>query len=188
MILSFKKYRPKIHPKAYVAPNASVIGRVRIGADSSIWFGAVVRGDINRIQIGKRTNIQDNCVLHVERDLACVLGDGIIVGHQATVHACTVEDGVLVGIGARILNGAKIGTGSIIGAGTVVKEGAKIPPNSLIVGVPGKIVRCVTAKEHRYIRKSARQYAALAMWYKNRDAAAEAYGITFLDDMSPILQ
>lgn len=167
MIIHYKGKTPWIHSTAFVAPNACLIGQVRIGRESSIWFGAVLRGDINQIIIGHETNVQDNCVLHVESNLQCVLGNGIVVGHQATIHASRIEDGSLIGIGSRILNGAVVGKHSIVGAGAVVLENSKIPPYSLVVGTPAKVVRRVTKKEVDQIRKGAVRYKELGIWYRD---------------------
>ena len=187
MIYVFKNKKPKIHASAFVAPNASVIGRVEIGAGSSVWFGAVLRGDINRIVIGKGTNIQDNCVLHVESDRACVLKDGVIMGHQATAHACTIEDGALIGIGARILNRAVVGKFSIIGAGAIVLENSNVPPFSLAVGVPAKVVRKLTAKEVAKSRHWAVKYQKLGEWYREHAQPPHySAGLTPLDDLSSV--
>ena len=164
--MPFKNKFPKIHPSVLIAPGAHVIGDVSIGRDSSVWFTAVLRGDIHSIRVGKGTNIQDGCLLHVDRDKPCVLRDGIIMGHQATAHACTVENGVLIGIGSRILSGAKVGAFSLIGAGAVVLENAVIPPYSLVLGVPGKVVRKLTPKETATHVPWAKRYAALAKEYK----------------------
>ncbi len=166
MICPFKNKSPKIHPSVFVAPGAHVIGDVTIGADSSIWFASVLRADINFIRVGKNTNIQDSCVLHVDYDSPCILKDGIIMGHQATAHGCTIENGVLVGIGSRILNGAKVGAFSLIGAGALVLENAVIPPYSLVLGLPGKVVRSLTPKEAAAHVPHAKRYAALAREYK----------------------
>jgi len=114
MIIPFKKHHPKIHAQSFVAPSANIIGRVTIGKGASIWYGAVLRGDINKIEVGAGTNIQDQCVLHVEKDRPCIVKNGVTVGHQATVHACTIEQGALIGIGARILNGAVVGRYSLV--------------------------------------------------------------------------
>ena len=166
MIMPFKKRSPKIHASVFVAPGAHVIGDVTVGKGSSVWFTAVLRADLNRIRVGEGTNIQDGCLLHVDRDKPCVLKDGITMGHQATAHACTIEDGVLVGIGARILSGAKIGAYSLIGAGAVVRENAVIAPRSLVVGVPGKVVRTLTPEEVSSQIAHAKRYALLANEYK----------------------
>lgn len=166
MIIPFKDKRPKIHPSVFVAPGAYVIGDVTIGRGSSVWFTAVLRADINKIRVGQSTNIQDGCLLHVDHDKPCVLKDGIVMGHQATAHACTVEDGVLIGIGARILSGAMIGAFSLIGAGSVVLEDAVIPERSLVLGIPGRVVRKLTPKEAALHVPWAKRYAELAREYK----------------------
>ena len=164
--MPFKGKSPKIHPSVFIAPGAHVIGDVVIGAGSSIWYAAVLRADISYIRIGKNTNIQDGSVLHVDYHSPCIVKDGVIIGHQATVHACTVENGVLVGIGSRILNGAKVGAFSLIGAGALVLENAVIPPYSLVLGLPGKVVRRLTPKEAAAHVPHAKRYAALAREYK----------------------
>ena len=164
--MPFKNKAPKIHSSVFVAPGAHVIGDVAIGRGSSVWFTAVLRGDIHFIRIGKNTNIQDGCLVHVDRDKPCVLKDGVIMGHQATAHACLVENGVLIGIGSRILSGAKVGAFSLIGAGAVVLENAVIPPYSLVLGVPGKVVRKLTPSEAATHIPWANRYAALAREYK----------------------
>ena len=166
MIMPFKNKHPKLHPSVFIAPGAHVIGDVTIGRDSSVWFAAVLRGDLHSIRVGKNTNIQDGCVLHVDRGMPCILKDGIVMGHQSTAHACTVEDGVLIGIGARILSGARIGAYSLIGAGAVVLENAVIPPYSLVLGIPGKVVRKLTSEEAGTHVPWAKRYAALAKEYK----------------------
>ena len=166
MIMPFRRKTPKIHPSVFVAPGAHVIGDVTVGAGSSVWFTAVLRGDIQSIRVGRETNIQDGCLLHVDHDKPCILKDGIIMGHQATAHACTVEKGVLIGIGARILSGAKVGAYSLIGAGALVRENAVIPPYSLVLGLPGKVVRRLTAKEVASHVAHAKRYSALAKEYK----------------------
>ena len=166
MIISFKHKHPRIHPSVFIAPGAHVIGDVVIGKGSSVWFGAVLRADIAKIRVGENTNIQDGCVLHVDHGQPCLLKNGIIMGHQATAHACLVEDGVLIGIGARILSGAKVGAFSLIGAGALVRENAVIPPRSLVLGVPGKVVRRLTPKEVGTHTPWAKRYRELAGVYK----------------------
>lgn len=165
-LVSYQGRRPRVHPSVFVADTARVIGRVTLQKGVSIWYGAVLRGDLNRITVGEKTNIQDNCILHVDHDAACRLGGGIVTGHHATVHACTVEDECLIGIHSVILSKARIGKQSIIGAGAVVREGAKIPPRSLVLGVPGKVVRTVTRSEIQSIRKGAQRYQTLAAAYR----------------------
>lgn len=168
MIMPFGKKQPKLHPSVFVAPGAHLIGDVTVGKNSSIWFTAVLRGDINRIRVGEGTNIQDGCLLHVDRDKSCTLGDGIVMGHQATAHGCTVEDGVLIGIGARILSGARVGAYSLIGAGALVREGAVIPPRSLVLGLPGKVVRKLSRAEIAAQTANARHYIQVAAAYKKQ--------------------
>lgn len=166
MIMPYRNKMPKIHPTVFVAPGAHIIGDVTIGAGSSVWYGAVLRGDMDKIRIGKNTNIQDGSVLHTDYGKPCILKDGVIVGHQAVVHACTVEKGVLVGIGSRILNGARVGAFSLIGAGALVREDADIPPYSLVLGIPGKVIRKLTPKEAALRAPHAKRYTALAKEYK----------------------
>lgn len=166
MILPFKRKKPRIHPSVFIAPGAHVIGDVVLAKNVSIWFTAVVRGDMHSIRIGEGTNIQDGCLVHVDHDKPCVLKKGIIMGHQATAHACTIEDGVLVGIGARILSGARVGAFSLIGAGAVVLENARIPERSLVLGIPGKVVRKLTPEEAATHVPWALRYQKLAKEYK----------------------
>ena len=166
MILPFQSKNPKIDPSAFIAPGSHVIGDVTLGQWSSVWFGAVLRGDLSPIHVGEATNIQDQAVVHVDWGRGCRIGDGVIVGHQAVIHACEVSDGVLVGIGARILSGAKIGAFSLIAAGAVVLENAVIPERSLVLGVPGKVARQLTPKEVGQHLSHAKRYAELAKKYK----------------------
>ena len=137
----FQGIRPQIHEEAFVAPQVFLAGDVRVGRYSSLWPGVVARGDVNYIQIGECSNVQDLTCLHVADAHPCIIGDYVTIGHGAVIHGCEIEDHVLVGMNATVLSGAKIGRGSIIAAGALVKENAVIPPNSLVVGVPGKIVR-----------------------------------------------
>ena len=166
MIMPFKGKSPKLHPSVFVAPGAHLIGDVVIGRGSSVWFTAVLRADIQKIRVGEGTNIQDGCLLHVDHDKPCILKDGIVMGHQATAHACTIEDGVLIGIGSRILSGARVGAFSLIGAGALVLEDAVIQPRSLVLGMPGKVVRTLTSKEVASQVAWAKRYALLAAEYK----------------------
>ncbi|MBT5953696.1 gamma carbonic anhydrase family protein [bacterium] len=151
----------------FKAKNATVIGDVRLGKDSSIWYNAVLRGDINFIEVGERTNIQDGSILHLENDRACIIGNDVTIGHGALVHGCTVKDGVLVGMGAILLNGAVIGKGSIIGAGAVIKENSIIPDHSLVVGIPGKVVRTLDKKSYSDNVKWAKKYVILSKKHMN---------------------
>ena len=151
----------------FIASSATVIGDVRIGANASIWYGAVCRGDINHICIGEGTNIQDNAVLHLENDLPCVVGKHVTVGHKAILHACTVEDDVLIGMGAIVLNGAVIKKGAVIGAGAVVKENQIVEENSLWVGIPAKQVKRFDYDNAAKNKEWAQKYIELSNIHKN---------------------
>ncbi|MFL6595972.1 MAG: gamma carbonic anhydrase family protein [Chthoniobacterales bacterium] len=157
---------PHIHPSAFVVPNATIVGDVSLGEESSVWYGAVLRGDINRIVIGAQSNVQDNAVIHLSDDYAATLGERVTVGHSAIVHACTIDDEVLVGMGAIILDGAEIGARSIIGANTLVTVGMKVPPGSLVLGSPGRVVRQLADDEQQNISHWARKYVQNAKFYR----------------------
>lgn len=164
MIHSFIGVSPSVGDSNFVADSASVIGDVVLGTDSSVWFNATVRGDVHRIRIGERSNIQDNAVVHVTHKTApTTIGDGVTVGHSAIIHGCTIQDNVLIGMGAIILDHADIGSFSIIGAGALVTSGVKIPPYSMVLGSPGKVVRSLNQKEI----DSIAYYAANYVRYKN---------------------
>ena len=159
MVRSYKGIRPTIPASCYVDVSAQVIGDVVLGEHSSVWMNAVVRGDVHSIRIGSNSNVQDCAVLHGMRNLYSVeIGDWVTIGHNATVHGCRLEDAVLVGMGARILNDARVGEGSIIAAGAVVPEHMVIPPNSLVAGVPGKVRRTLGDADREQILKYARNY------------------------------
>ncbi len=159
MIRPFQGILPQYPDTCYIDPSAQLIGDVRLGEHSSVWMNAVLRGDVNAIRIGARSNIQDCAVLHGMRHLYPVLvGDLVTIGHNATVHGCILEDAVLVGIGATILNNARVGEGSIIAAGAVIPEQVVIPPRSLVAGVPGKIRRTLTDADRELILAYARNY------------------------------
>jgi carbonic anhydrase/acetyltransferase-like protein (isoleucine patch superfamily) len=167
MIASFGDRRPAIHPTAYVVEAAVVIGDVVIGPESSVWFHAVVRGDVHHVRIGARSNVQDNATIHVVSGrFATILGDGVTVGHNAVLHGCTVEDGALVGMGAIVLDGATVGAASLVGAGALVTPGTAIPPRSLVLGSPARRVREVSDVELARLRTSAANYVALAQRYR----------------------
>jgi carbonic anhydrase/acetyltransferase-like protein (isoleucine patch superfamily) len=167
MIAAYGGRTPRLDPTAFVVDSATVIGDVVIGPASSVWFGAVVRGDIESIRLGARTNIQDNATLHVVGGkFGTTLGDGVTVGHNAVVHGCTVEDGVLVGMGAIVLDGAVVGAESLVAAGALVVPGMRIPPRSLVLGSPAKVVRPVNADELERMRTSAANYVAYATRYR----------------------
>jgi carbonic anhydrase/acetyltransferase-like protein (isoleucine patch superfamily) len=149
----------------FVAGNATVSGDITFGNQVGIWFGAVIRADRDRITIGDRSNIQDNCVVHTSKGFPVTIGNDVSVGHGAILHGCTIHDRVLIGMGAVVLNGAKVGDGSIIGAGAVITEGKEIPPNSVVVGVPGKIVKQTDADQLQHILNNAGSYVELAREY-----------------------
>ena len=161
---------PNIHPSVFIAPTATVVGNVRIAADSSVFFGAVLRSELDEITIGEGTNIQDNCVLHIERGLSLHVGSGCTVGHSAILHSCTVGDNTLVGMGAIVLNGAVVGSNCIIGAGALIPQHAVIPDGSLVLGIPAKVRRSVTEEEIASNRASAAMYREEAAAYKTHYA------------------
>jgi carbonic anhydrase/acetyltransferase-like protein (isoleucine patch superfamily) len=164
MIRSYRGKRPEIAASAYIDPAAVIIGDVVIGDDSSVWPCAVVRGDVNHIRIGARTNIQDGSVCHVMRDeWPLILGDDVTVGHSVTLHGCTIESRCLIGMGAIILNGVTVGAGSIVAAGTLLTERTAIPAGSLVMGSPGKVKRLLTGIDQASIDAYAQRYVE----YKN---------------------
>ena len=153
---------PQVAGSAWVAPGAYVIGDVNLGEESSVWYGAVLRGDTEPIRVGARTNVQDGCILHADPGYPVIVGDGCVLGHNAVVHGCEVGDNCLVGMGATILNGAKIGAGSIVAAGAVVPEGREFSPRSLIVGIPAKRVGDVGEEQAAEIARGASEYVERA--------------------------
>jgi carbonic anhydrase/acetyltransferase-like protein (isoleucine patch superfamily) len=161
--------KPRIHETAFVAPGADVIGDVTLEEESSVWFQCVLRGDINRIVIGPRSNVQDGSVVHLADDYGAFVGELVTVGHKAILHACTIGDEVLVGMGAIILDGAEIGARSIIGAGALITGGKKIPPGSLVLGSPAKVVRTLSLEEQAGIKVWAEKYVALSRAYRERE-------------------
>lgn len=165
MIGKFKDFAPKIAQSCFVAPSADVIGDVSIGEKSSVWHGAVLRGDVNKIEIGSCTNIQDRCIVHVAKEYPTIIGNNVTIGHGAIVHGCTIKDGAFIGMGAIILDGAVIGEGALIGAGALVTEGKEIPAHSLAMGMPAKVVRRLTEAYIKMIEDRAVEYAELAQEY-----------------------
>lgn len=161
MIKHYRDRQPSLQG-AFVAENATVIGNVTVEENASIWFGAVLRGDVDRIAVGARTSIQDNSVVHCATGMETVVGKDCVVGHNAILHSCTVEDGCLIGMGAVLLDGCRIGAGSIIAAGSVVSPGKIIPPGSMVMGVPGKVVRTVTAQDTAQTAWSVQHYMDFA--------------------------
>lgn len=158
MIRELKGIKPQIHQDAFIAESADVLGDVNVGEGSSIWYSAVLRGDIENITIGKYSNIQDNATVHTETDIPTKIGDYTVVGHNAIVHGASVGNNCLIGMGAIVLNNAVIGDNCIIGAGALVTEGKEIPANSLVIGSPGKVLRQVSEEEIEGIKNNAVRY------------------------------
>jgi carbonic anhydrase/acetyltransferase-like protein (isoleucine patch superfamily) len=165
-VLAFNGITPTVAPDAFIAPGAMVIGDVTIGEGSSVWYNAVLRGDIAPIRLGKGTNVQDGAVLHVDEGVPCVLGDGVVIGHGAVVHSATVGDGAMVAMHATLLSHSVVGAESIVGANALVSEGKEFPPRSLIIGVPGKAVRDVTDEQVVAVRENAQRYARYAQAHR----------------------
>ena len=161
LIRSFQDFTPQIHPSARLAETAAVIGDVALEENVTIWYGAVLRGDVGPIRIGRGSNIQDNCSVHCAVDVPTVVGENVVVGHGAILHSCTVGDGCLIGMGAILLDGCVIGEGSVIAAGALVPPGKSIPPRSLVMGVPGRVVRQVTEEEAAATLANAARYVEL---------------------------
>ncbi len=157
---------PKLADDVYIAPNAQVMGNVEMAEASSVWFGAVLRGDNDLIKIGARSNVQDNAVLHTDPGMPLTIGEGVIIGHQVMLHGCTVGDNTLIGIGATVLNGAKIGNNCLIGAHALITEGKEIPDNSMVVGVPGKVIRTLNEQQIAMLKLNAEVYVANAKRFK----------------------
>ena len=168
--------RPRVHPSAMIAPNATIIGDVVVGSRTSVWPGAVLRGDYGRIRVGANCSLQDNVVVHCSSQNPAVIGDGVTVAHSAIVHACRIGDECLIGAGAIIFDGAKVGTHCIIGVGSVVLEGRTIPPRSVAVGAPAKVLRRATDKDVRMIRESYRAYVKMAEKYTRTGAFSHSIG------------
>ena len=164
--MSYVKEKPIIASSAFVAADADIIGKVQLEENCSVWFHAVLRGDVEAINVGKNSNVQDNATIHCSADHPVTIGENVTVGHHAIVHGATVKDNALIGMGAIVLDGAVIGENSIIGAGALVGGNKEIPPNSLVLGVPGKIIRTVSAEEAEGIRQNAVHYIMLAKEYQ----------------------
>ncbi|ABW19257.1 gamma carbonic anhydrase family protein [Alkaliphilus oremlandii] len=166
MIKSFRDKNPMIHEHCFIAETANVIGDIVIGENSSIWYNVVIRADVNSVRIGKNTNIQDNSVIHNSDDFPTIIGDDVTVGHNAIVHACSVGNKVLIGMGAIVLDGAEIGDETIIGAGSIVTSGKKIPSGVLALGSPAKVIRELTVEEKKSLIDSAEKYVKLSKDHK----------------------
>jgi carbonic anhydrase/acetyltransferase-like protein (isoleucine patch superfamily) len=162
----FRGQLPRVHPTAFVDASAQVIGDVEIGEDSGVWMCAVIRGDVNWIKVGRRTNIQDGAIVHAMTGTHTTsIGSNVTVGHAAVIHGCIVEDQCLIGMGAILLNGAHVGSGSIVAAGTLIVEGQKVPPRSLVMGSPGKVKRLLTQAEVAGIQTYADHYVGYRLDY-----------------------
>lgn len=164
-LIPFDGRIPQIDDTAWLAPTATVIGKVRVAADASVWFGAVMRGDIDEIVLGARSNLQDNAVIHTEAGSPTLIGEDVSIGHGAVVHGCVVEDGCLIGMNATVLNGAVIGTQSLVAAGAVVLEGTIVPPRSLVAGVPAKVRRELSDEEVAGLHGNSARYVPRAKQY-----------------------
>ncbi|MCY2960546.1 MAG: gamma carbonic anhydrase family protein [Planctomycetota bacterium] len=163
LVLPYHGRHPRFGPAVFVAPTAVVIGDVELGPRASVWYGAVLRGDVHSIRVGEDSNVQDGAVLHgTLGEFPVLVGARVSIGHQATVHGATLEDDVLIGIGARILDGSRIGSWSLVAAGALVREGMVVPPRSLVVGVPGVVKRELTDREIDVIRRTPERYRMLA--------------------------
>ncbi len=160
-----------IHPTAWVAPSADLMGDITLSEDASVWYQCVLRGDIGAISVGARSNIQDLSMVHVDEGVPCIIGADVGVGHRCILHGCTIEDGCLIGMGAVLLNNVHVGRGSVIGAGAVVPEGVHVPPGSLVMGVPAKVIRPVDDVLKGRIRATAEHYVELARRHRSGEFA-----------------
>jgi len=172
LIVPFSGSTPSVAKSAWVAPNATLVGRVTLGERASVFYGAVLRADVDTITIGDDTNLQDNVTMHCDAGVPASVGARVSVGHGAILHGCTVEDDSLIGMGATVLNGAVIGSGSLVAAGAVVLEGTIVPPGSLVAGVPAKVRRELTDEEKAGIRSNAEHYLTISAGHRE---AASAY-------------
>ncbi|MEN2998941.1 MAG: gamma carbonic anhydrase family protein [Brevinematia bacterium] len=168
VIASFGGVSPRIHESVYISENVSVIGDVEIGEGSSVWFGAVIRGDISYVRIGKNSNIQDNVVIHVNYDLPTIIGNYVTVGHSAVIHGAIISDFVIIGMGAIVLDGAKVGSNVIVGAGTIIPPRVEIPSGVMVLGTPAKVIRELSQIEIDHIKQNANDYVLLGKEMKSK--------------------
>lgn len=166
MLITYRGQRPHVESSAFIQTSAQVIGKVVVGADSSLWFNVVVRGDINTIQIGRRTNVQDGAVIHVCSDHPLVIGDDVTIGHNATIHGCTIGDGCLIGMGSIVLDGAVLESEVLVAAGSLIAPGSHIPAGTLVMGRPAQVKRALQSQEIEALRKSAENYVTLLQHYR----------------------
>lgn len=162
MLIEYEGITPKVHDSVFIAPGAMLIGDVTIGEESSVWFNCVLRGDLEPIRIGCRTNVQDGAVIHMDREMPCLIGDDVTIGHGAILHSCIIGNEALIGMGAILLSGSVIGERAIVAAGALVREGQEIPPDTLAMGVPAKVGRDVTEAELERVRRGKDDYVARA--------------------------
>lgn len=168
--LAYGGKQPRLGVGVFVAPNATLVGDLEIGNDCSIWFGTVIRADVNRVQIGSRTNIQDNCVVHVTHERwPTIIAEEVTIGHGVIAHGCVIHRGALIGMGSRILDGAEIGEGALVGAGALVPEGMVVPPRMLVIGVPARVKRPLTDEEISRLDQSWRNYVSYKDNYLRKD-------------------
>jgi carbonic anhydrase/acetyltransferase-like protein (isoleucine patch superfamily) len=166
MVRPYRGILPRVHPTAFIDHSAQVIGDVEIGEESSVWMCVVIRGDVHRIRIGRRSNVQDGTIIHVMKDThATTIADDVTIGHAAVIHGCTIEDRCLIGMGAILLNGVLVGSGSIVAAGTLLPEGTHVPPRSLVMGSPGKVRRTLSDADLQEIQMYADRYVAYRLDY-----------------------
>ena len=166
MILSFEGNTPEFHEDCFIAASADLVGAVCLGQSSSVWFSAVLRADSNTINVGKRSNIQDHCILHVDQAHSLTIGDDVSVGHRAILHGCTIKDRALIGMGAVVMNGAIVGEDSLVAAGALVSENTIVPPRSLVLGVPAKVKRELSAQQVASLLENSAGYTELAERYR----------------------
>ena len=162
MLIEYEGITPKVHDSVFIAPGAMLIGDVTIGEESSVWFNCVLRGDLEPIRIGCRTNVQDGAIIHMDREMPCLIGDDVTIGHGAILHSCIIGTDALIGMGAILLSGSVIGERAIVAAGALVREGQEIPPDTLAMGVPAKVVREVTEDELERVRIGKDDYVSRA--------------------------
>jgi carbonic anhydrase/acetyltransferase-like protein (isoleucine patch superfamily) len=169
-VIALGQDRPNVSQTAFIAPGAVLIGRVTIGSEASVWYGAVLRADRDTVSVGERSNVQDGCVFHADPGVPLSVGSDVTIGHNATLHGCTIEDLVLVGMGAIVLNRARVGRYSIIAAGTVLSEGQQVPEGVLVAGVPGKVRRDLSEQERAAIERNAATYVELSQLHRSGEA------------------
>jgi carbonic anhydrase/acetyltransferase-like protein (isoleucine patch superfamily) len=172
LVISVRGWTPQVHPTAFVAPNATLIGNVVIGARANVWFGVVLRGDQNEIRIGEKTSVQDNTVIHCNEEHATIVGSGVTIGHAAVLEGCVIEDGALIGMNATVLDGAVVGAGALIAAGSVVKERDRIPAETLAAGIPAVAKRTLSGAAQKHVRGAAEHYQFLMSLYTTGDDPA----------------